>query len=95
MVPKEPVYADLHHSTNPPAPPLSVEPVQYAAVREQTDNMLPNINVSLFYVSNSNILISCVLVSEPSKSTDVCRSLSLYKPSSRCSTIRTRTSTIC
>ena len=29
-----PVYADLHHSTNPPAPPLPAElvPVQYATV---------------------------------------------------------------
>ena len=38
--PKEPVYADLHHSTNPPAPPLPAElvPVQYATVKRQTDN---------------------------------------------------------
>ena len=34
-----PVYADLHHSTNPPAPPLPVEPVQYATIKKQTDNI--------------------------------------------------------
>ena len=38
MVPKEPVYGDLHHSTNPPAPPLPAELVQYATVKKQTDN---------------------------------------------------------
>ena len=34
------IYADLHHSTNPPAPPLPAElvPVQYATVKKQTDN---------------------------------------------------------
>ena len=26
-------YADLHHSTNRPAPPLPVGPVQYATVK--------------------------------------------------------------
>ena len=33
-------YADPldHHSTNPPGPLLSVKPVQYATVKEQTDN---------------------------------------------------------
>ena len=34
---KEPVYADLYNSTNPPAPPLPVEPVQYAATKKETD----------------------------------------------------------
>ena len=40
MKQQEPVYADLHHSTNPPAPPLPAElvPVQYATVQKQTDN---------------------------------------------------------
>ena len=33
---KEPVYADLHPSTNPPAPPLPVQPVRYATVKAQT-----------------------------------------------------------
>ena len=33
---QEPVYADLHRSSNPPAPPLPVEPVQYATVKKQT-----------------------------------------------------------
>ena len=35
---KEPVYADLHLTTNGPAPPLPVEPVpvQYASVKSQT-----------------------------------------------------------
>ena len=34
------LYADLHHSTNPPAPPLPAElvPVQYATVKIQTDS---------------------------------------------------------
>ena len=34
------LYADLHHSTNPPAPPLPAElvPVQYATVKKQTGN---------------------------------------------------------
>ena len=38
--PNEPVYADLHHSTNPPAPPLPAElvPVQYVTVKKQTNN---------------------------------------------------------
>ena len=38
LMQKELVYADLHHSTNPPAPPLPVEPVpvQYATVKAQT-----------------------------------------------------------
>ena len=31
-LPQEPVYADLHHSTNPPAPPLPVEPAQCATM---------------------------------------------------------------
>ena len=36
---KEPVYADLHHSTNGPAAPLPAEqvPVHYATVKPQTD----------------------------------------------------------
>ena len=41
---KELVYAELHHSTNPPAPPLPAEPVpvQYANItRTQTDSMQP------------------------------------------------------
>ena len=35
-VSKKTVYTDLHHSANPPAPPLLVEPVQYATVKKQT-----------------------------------------------------------
>ena len=35
-------YAELQHSTNPPAPPLPAEPVQYANItRTQTDSMQP------------------------------------------------------
>ena len=34
---KEPVYADLHHSTKPPIPALPVGQVQYATVQSQTD----------------------------------------------------------
>ena len=34
---KEPVYADLHHSTNPPISALSAELVQYTTVQSQTD----------------------------------------------------------
>ena len=32
-------YAQVQHSTNPPAPPLPVEPVQYATIKKQTDNI--------------------------------------------------------
>ena len=48
-----PVYADLHHSTNPPAPPLPAElvPVQYATVEKQTDNTVTTKSAAVDKVS--------------------------------------------
>ena len=42
-------YADLHHSTNPPAPPLPVDLVQYATVKksEPAQSETSHLDVSL------------------------------------------------
>ena len=44
---QQPVYADIYHSTNPPAapPPTELKPLVYAAVKQSTnssDVSLPN-----------------------------------------------------
>ena len=56
MVPKEPVYADLQHSTNRPIPALPAElvPVQYATVKKVT--------LSLEQVNCKVLIIKCLLL---------------------------------
>ena len=40
MQEQQPVYADIYHSTNPPAapPPTELKPVDYAAVKQSTNS---------------------------------------------------------
>ena len=69
--PKKPVYADLQHSTNPPAPPLPAElvPVQHATVKKQTDNTVTTQStedkVSCFYEHNLIILFLNQMMQDP------------------------------
>ena len=50
------MYADLYLSTNPAAaaPPSELEPVQYADIEKQTDNMSPNVSLFITIINNNN-----------------------------------------
>ena len=41
MQKQQPIYADIHHSTNPPAapPPTELKPVDYAEVKQSTNSL--------------------------------------------------------
>ena len=52
MQKRQPVYADIHHSTNPPAapPPTELKPVDYAEVKQSTNS--PDADGVLYHLSS-------------------------------------------
>ena len=52
MQKQQPVYADIHHSTNPPAapPPTELKPVDYAEVKQSTNS--PDADGVLYHLSS-------------------------------------------